>query len=202
VSTLRETKTRRLKQAILAAAAHEFSRHGYAATNVEDIAARAGVGVSTIYKHFGVKGGLVRELWRPEIERMRQEGERLLADPPAEPARALADLVGLYRFGDDWKQRDLFRAVAGHDLGYGALFEGLRERLDALILAQLERLIRHFQRLGRVPGELNGRDMAFVLYSVMTLHLQMWAMQDAVPLDRTRRDLRRRILLLFRPWVT
>lgn len=201
MSKPRERQTAERKRRILEAAAALFAERGYSATNVEDIAARAAVGVSTIYKYFGVKGGLIRDLWRPEIDRLREAGDRLLAAPPEDPARAVADLVGLYRFGEDWKQRDLFLALAGFNLGYAEVFEGLRERFDALVLEQLERLIRRFQRQGRMPRGLRARDAAMVVYSVMNHHLQLWATREDLPLARVRRDLRRRILLLFEPWT-
>lgn len=184
MSKLRERQTAERKRRILEAAAALFAERGYSATNVEDIAARAAVGVSTIYKYFGVKGGLIRDLWRPEIDRLREAGDRLLAAPPEDPARAVADLVGLYRFGEDWKQRDLFLALAGFNLGYAEVFEGLRERFDALVLEQLERLIRRFQRQGRMPRGLRARDAAMVVYSVMNHHLQLWATREDLPLAR------------------
>lgn len=55
---------RRNREAILAAAKHEFTRHGLDA-QMDQIAARAGLGVGTVYRHFPTKdallGGLVRE---------------------------------------------------------------------------------------------------------------------------------------------
>ncbi len=49
------TRTERTRARILAAALELFSRNGYAATTVEDIAAAAGVTPMTFYRHFGTK---------------------------------------------------------------------------------------------------------------------------------------------------
>jgi TetR/AcrR family transcriptional regulator len=46
------------RQRLLAAAAEEFSQHGYAGASIAAIAARAGVGKSTIFHHFESKDAL------------------------------------------------------------------------------------------------------------------------------------------------
>lgn len=67
---------------ILAAAFEEFARHGYAATRLEDVAARAGVTKGTIYFHFQNKETvfvhMVHELSAP----MRRNSEEFLRDGP------------------------------------------------------------------------------------------------------------------------
>jgi AcrR family transcriptional regulator len=57
--TQRSQETRRR---ILRAALDLFARHGYGATNLQDIADRAGVAVQTIYFAFGNKRTLLKEL--------------------------------------------------------------------------------------------------------------------------------------------
>ena len=52
------------RQAILEAALELFNDRGYHATNVPQIAARAGVAVGTIYHHFASKDAIVNELYR------------------------------------------------------------------------------------------------------------------------------------------
>lgn len=46
------------KRLILAAATELFTRNGFEATSVDDIAAQAGVSKQTVYSHFGSKEGL------------------------------------------------------------------------------------------------------------------------------------------------
>jgi len=61
---------------ILAAAFEEFVLHGYAATRLEDVAARAGVTKGTIYFHFESKENvfvqMVRELSKPTLLAMQE----------------------------------------------------------------------------------------------------------------------------------
>lgn len=86
---------------VLAAARMAFGERGIEATRVEDVAAAAGVGVGTIYRGFGDKGGLVAALLD---ERERELQEAVLrgapplgpgADPPARLRAFLDALVEL-----------------------------------------------------------------------------------------------------------
>ena len=74
---------------VLAAARTAFADAGLDATRVEDIAAAAGVGVGTIYRGFGDKGGLVAALLD---ERERELQEAILRGPP--PLGPGADAAG------------------------------------------------------------------------------------------------------------
>jgi TetR/AcrR family transcriptional repressor of mexJK operon len=75
------------RQAILDAATAAFLNHGYAAS-VDDIAATAGVGKQTVYRHFGDK----QALFLAALAAARQSDEKHPATAeasPADPARAL-----------------------------------------------------------------------------------------------------------------
>ena len=61
-ATRRQDQARRRQQAVLDAAQVLFFEHGYAATTIAGIATAAGVSPETVYKTFGGKPGLVRQL--------------------------------------------------------------------------------------------------------------------------------------------
>jgi AcrR family transcriptional regulator len=55
-----ELGTRDIRATVLQSARALFSRHGLISVTMEQIAQEAGVGVATVYRHFGDKGGLLR----------------------------------------------------------------------------------------------------------------------------------------------
>src|SRR5215211_8675014 len=59
VPSLRAEQAARTRQRILDAAARMFEEQGFAATRIEDVAARAGVAVPTVYKAFTNKANLL-----------------------------------------------------------------------------------------------------------------------------------------------
>jgi hypothetical protein len=141
-------------------------------------------------------------LFRPEIESLRAAGERVLAEPDADPARGMSRLIAQYRFGERWQHRDLDREIASLNWSYAEVFKGLRERSDELVCSQIEELVRHYVRLGRMSRAVQPQDVSCILYAVHTYHRQEWALRDDISLEQTRRDLRRHVMTAFRAWST
>jgi AcrR family transcriptional regulator len=99
------------RQTALERARDLFLAHGYAATTVESIASAAGVSVATVYKTYGGKSGLVRELCT-----------QALAGVGPVPAEDRSDAL---------------RAVDGPRTlveGWGALIEEVSPRVSPLLL--------------------------------------------------------------------
>ncbi|WP_433286603.1 TetR/AcrR family transcriptional regulator [Micromonospora sp. CA-244673] len=85
---------RRNEQTLLDAAAAAFLVSGVDVP-VRDIAARAGVGVGTIYRHFPTRADLVVAVYRHQVEACAEAGPALLASS-ASPHAALARWIGLF----------------------------------------------------------------------------------------------------------
>jgi AcrR family transcriptional regulator len=76
---------------VLAAAAELFAAHSVERVTVDEVAARAGVGVGTIYRGFGDKGGLVAAIL-DERERKLQDA-LLRGAPPLGPGAPAPERV-------------------------------------------------------------------------------------------------------------
>ncbi|MEV0096779.1 helix-turn-helix domain-containing protein [Streptomyces sp. NPDC050738] len=85
---------RRNQQTLLDAAAAVFVTSGVEAP-VRDIAAKAGVGMGTVYRHFPTRADLVIAVYRHQIEACAEAGPTLLAAGQA-PHRALAQWMDLF----------------------------------------------------------------------------------------------------------
>lgn len=98
-SPTRRSQLTATKSAIVDAARELMLEHGYEATTMERIAARAGVAVQTVYKHFGSKPAIVRAFidQARQSPRMAEQRQRLLeAADPREQVRLLAQRARLY----------------------------------------------------------------------------------------------------------
>jgi AcrR family transcriptional regulator len=78
-ATRKRADARRNEATLLEAAAQTFVTAGVDAP-VRDIAARAGVGVGTIYRHFPTRADLVVAVYRHQVEACAQAGPVLLAN--------------------------------------------------------------------------------------------------------------------------
>ena len=85
---------RRNEQTLLAAAAAVFVVSGVEAP-VRDIAAKAGVGMGTIYRHFPTRADLVIAVYRHQVDACAEAGPALLASSST-PHVALTQWVDLF----------------------------------------------------------------------------------------------------------
>ena len=85
---------RRNEAMLLEAAATAFVKSGVDVP-VREIAARAGVGVGTIYRHFPTRADLIVAVYRHQVEACAQAGPVLLADSDT-PHHALARWIGMF----------------------------------------------------------------------------------------------------------
>jgi AcrR family transcriptional regulator len=85
---------RRNEETLLEAAAAAFVASGVDAP-VRDIAAKAGVGIATIYRHFPTRADLVVAVYRHQVEACVEAGPALLANSDS-PHTALARWIDLF----------------------------------------------------------------------------------------------------------
>src|SRR5690242_15579955 len=85
---------RRNEQTLLEAAAAVFVASGVDAP-VRDIAARAGVGMGTIYRHFPTRADLIIAVYRHQVDACAEAGPALLASGGT-PHAALARWIDLF----------------------------------------------------------------------------------------------------------
>jgi AcrR family transcriptional regulator len=85
---------RRNEATLLEAAAAAFVASGVEVP-VRDIAARAGVGIGTIYRHFPTRADLIVAVYRHQVEACAEAGPALLASASS-PHAALAQWINLF----------------------------------------------------------------------------------------------------------
>lgn len=90
----RRTDARRNEQTLLDAAAALFVTSGVEVP-VRDIAAKAGVGTGTIYRHFPTRADLIVAVYRHQVEACAEAGPALLTTS-ASPYGALAKWIDLF----------------------------------------------------------------------------------------------------------
>ena len=118
---------RRNEQALLDAAAAVFVRAGVDAP-VRDIAAAAGVGLGTIYRHFATRADLVIAVYQHQVEACAEAGPALLASGIG-PYAALARWI------------DLFVGFLVTKHGLAAALQSDRARFETLHGYFLDRLV-------------------------------------------------------------
>ncbi|MCG7526565.1 TetR/AcrR family transcriptional regulator [Streptomyces sp. OfavH-34-F] len=116
----------RNREAVLAAAAEVFVTSGVDAP-IRRIAAEAGVGMATIYRHFPTRADLVTAVYRHQIEACAAAGPDLLeaADTPFDALREWIDLFVAFLV----TKHGLADALQSDDDRFAALHEYFLDRL-------------------------------------------------------------------------
>ncbi|MGP2437285.1 TetR/AcrR family transcriptional regulator [Streptomyces sp. JW3] len=122
----RRADARRNQKTLLDAAAAVFVRSGVDAP-VRDIAAAAGVGTGTIYRHFPTRADLIVAVYRHQIEACAEAGPALL-ESAASPHAALGQWIDLFV---DFlvTKHGLAAVLRSDDPGFQALHASFLDRL-------------------------------------------------------------------------
>ncbi|WAC28460.1 TetR/AcrR family transcriptional regulator [Ancylobacter sp. SL191] len=178
-----EQKARRPGE-ILEAAFDEFAEKGFAATRVEDVAARIGVTKGTVYVYFPTKEILFEEAFRhvaAVFADLRREIERLDGGYADRLQNVLR--LGYRKLADDRRVRDLLRL----SLAEGIRFPEMVLRHHDEFIAPLVTAIRTVVEDGVRAGELEGAAVATMpdVIGSSILHLSLWRslFMDQRPLD-------------------
>ena len=139
---------REKRREILAAAAATFARHGYNGTNLQRVAAAAGMGKSSIYHYFPTRDALFDALLRDLLQREEAAFDELAASPgpPGERLEALMDAI-LDLIGEWLKAGPLLVECLRDPRGRRAVQQALRR-----IRTALATLIKDGQRSGDFRG--------------------------------------------------
>ena len=168
-SKLRQRSVGRLDRsrdpAILNAALAALTENGYDATNMDDIAARAGVGKAAIYRRWSSKAALIADTlvyWRPDLVTNEAPGTGSLAGD----LDAVVERVG--RNENDLITTDLVLRVA---------LEAVRDpelasALDDLMLSRGKRVFSTILAQAAARGEISAdRDWSLVADVVLAMGL-------------------------------
>jgi AcrR family transcriptional regulator len=135
VAQVKRADARRNEKALLDAAAAIFVASGVEAP-IRDIAAQAGVGTATIYRHFPTRADLIIAVYRHQVEALAQAGPALLA-AGASPYEALRQwLSGFVDFLVT--KRGLATALQSDDACFDPLHSYFLDRLVPVCTLLLE----------------------------------------------------------------
>jgi AcrR family transcriptional regulator len=198
----RERQKELRRAAMLEAAARLFSEQGYARTTFEQIASAAGFGVATVYKYFPSKEQIVVALLQPDWERMAVKAERIIAQPPPDPAEAMVQLISTYGElgGRNWASRELLRLVIFPGLGNRGVLTNWVIDSDRRAQRFIRALLQKQQSTGALSRRLPLDDATGVLFSLLNQHFASFLTRQESSFPGMFRRLSRQVRLVFDDW--
>jgi AcrR family transcriptional regulator len=145
---------------ILAVASEAFAENGIE-TQMDDVAARAGLGVGTLYRHFPTKEALMVALVDRKFEQILEVTRRGIEREDGEPFEVLADVLregAEVAAADATAQDVLMRAgnVAWSDV----------EPTLAKLHAAMQVLVNRAQQAGTMRGDLSAADIPMIMCGI------------------------------------
>ena len=170
---LREKKKLETRERIRAAAAELFTRHGYGAATMRQIAARAHVGLGTLFNYAADKRDLVFLIFNEELNAITDVA---LAAPRA--GQPLAEqLLAVFAVHYRWLAekpalaRILLQELTFYSSGkQAATFQGIRQRL----IDGLEALVRRARERGEIETREKAELVARHVFFTYSASLRWW----------------------------
>jgi AcrR family transcriptional regulator len=161
-TTPEDREAKRLR--ILEAAAAEFAKYGFDATNVESIALRADIGKGTIYNYIGSKDELFAEclqLFCDELRQVLDEAVGTAAELPplARTGHISRQLTDLGRRRNDFVTMYFTSIFGANPRGNDVVVISARE-----VIAGLERLVVSGQQNGMVRSDVPADMVAALVF--------------------------------------
>ena len=149
-------------EAVLEAAKAAFAESGVDAP-MRDIAARAGVGVGTIYRNYPQRSDLIIAVFRRELDATAAEAERLRAEhPPAAALRLWAQRLG----GFVATKRGFASALHSGDPAYSPL----RGQLLGVLAPRVQEILDAGVADGTIRGDVRAEDLINALSRLADAH--------------------------------
>jgi AcrR family transcriptional regulator len=142
---------------ILAAASAAFAERGIE-TQMDDVAARAGLGVGTLYRHFATKEALMVALLERKFEQILEVTRRGIAREDGEPFEVFADVL---REGAEVTAADAAAQDALMRVG-GAIWSDV-ESIQLELRAATQVLMDRAQAAGTMRSDIGAGDISMIM---------------------------------------
>ena len=169
MSSLRERQKERRSHEILDAAIALISENGYDETSVEEIAARAEVGVATVYNYFGSKNELLHALLAKHIEGELARGAMVLSDPPRDMVDGMEALFGAYldamaQPANRRLMQEFLAMAVSKQFAYGEH----TYHMKMAFMEQCRLLAQHYKSDNQIRADVTADEAALMCYSAVT----------------------------------
>jgi len=193
---VREQKKLETRERIREAASELFTRHGYGAATMRQIAQRAHVGLGTLFNYAEDKRDLVFLIFNEELNAITDVA--LAAPRPGQPL--LEQLLAVFRVHYRWLAtkpelaRILLQELTFYSSGkQAATFHGIRKRL----MDGIEALVTAAQKKKQISARENAGVIARHIFFVYSASLRWWIAAPRPDPAKGIADLRRLLALQF-----
>jgi AcrR family transcriptional regulator len=167
---LREQKKQKAQDSILQNAGNLFLTKGYAGTTLEEIAARAEIGVGTLYNYYDSKAEVFLAIMADKMDFSVEEIDRLLGDAETDVVDLILKFIReaakpfLLISNEIWQE--LISVALGVTKPENVLLQKLIQ-VDNQFMSQLEKCFDYLINQGAIASNYPAKQVAGVIYSII-----------------------------------
>jgi AcrR family transcriptional regulator len=198
MANLRERQKERRERGILRAATKLIEEKGWENTSIEEVAAKAEVGVATVYNYFGSKIELLHAIFNLYLDEQIAVGRKVIEDPPASALDGMIALFSAYADGmiNHFGKRvmeEFFGLALSPQYSYGKDVMPMKMRF----VEQMVELMDIYCSQGQIRQDIEKTEAAMLCYSVISIPLWMFVVVPEMSLDDAKQKMRSNLQLLF-----
>ncbi|PZR87716.1 MAG: TetR family transcriptional regulator [Stutzerimonas stutzeri] len=193
MSGLRDRKKADRNRRILEAAGELFREIGFEGARLEDIAARADVGVGTAYNYFSTKGEILLAITALEVENVMRMAEIELRKPISDVTTALERLVAAY-FDHSlvYLTKAMWRSAIALSIQQPTTTFGQRyDALDLRLSKQVLMVLQSLQRSGLIAERVDIQPMSEIIFNNINSMFTAFVKHDDLDIDAAKKILTR-----------
>lgn len=197
---IRQKKKEALRSQILEAAKECFLTDGFDETSIADIAARANIGVGTLYNYFPSKALLFIESYFRDLGNPKEKLVDAIQKYGEDPALTISHITEVYlepyKTFDKTTIRELF-AVFMDSLSKNSDLAIVYMSYDYLYIDFLTKILEAYKEKGIIGSDLDSKDGAFCIYSIILAQSLLYMFEDRLSYETIKDNIFRQIKLFF-----
>jgi AcrR family transcriptional regulator len=194
-----DLKKKESEEKITSSARDIFLKKGYNNTTMEEIAAKADMGVGTLYNYFKSKAEIFISIMVREslINETDDEADLKLEK---DPATIIIDYIlrstSYIEAFDKNLWIELFAAMLGNANSDNSIITGL-VNMDFKFIQKLDHLLNSLKEKGRLPQSFKSNEAAYAIYSIILTQIIMYIYTERATFEVYRTNVKNQISFLF-----
>lgn len=200
MSSVRERKKDAIRKKILESARECFLTDGFNESTIGDIAARANIGVGTLYNYFPSKALLYMQSYYLEIGNPSEKLDSVISKFGNDPAMTVIKIIEVYLEPYKTFERNTTRELFVVFMDSITKHPELGEVYTAnkyLFIDFIAKILDVYQEKGMLEVDLDTKDGAFCVFSILTTQALFFMMNDSITYDEMQNNILRQIKLFF-----
>lgn len=198
---VREKKKEALRRQILEAAKECFLTDGFEDTTIADIAARANIGVGTLYNYFPSKALLFIQSYYRDMGNPKERLDAVIRRYGDDPILTIVNIIEVYMEPYQTFEKNTMRELFTVFMDSLTKHQELGEFVTTskfFFVDFLAKILKAYQQKDMLNTDIDTKDGAFCVYSIIMAQSLFYIIDDTISYETMQSNILRQIKLFFK----